>query len=395
MVTCCLNSEAIKAKVCISFCAIKLAALINAATNLEQAEIAGMALTLLTQLQTQPSIYAATWPLLQPRIAQLCTITQPPDIALKAKHFLLQQIRGDALRTSQVLNALNAAVPAIPMHQIIDILRGWCQFVSYHLLERTALLTGIVQANITAQKIGVFTAAALSGINFSLCSQAERQALRDHLLSAPLATDINSTLYRQHIRLGFDAACSSTAEVLGSKVLSESGKLKLLEILYLSSGFINSRATNEHLLDVLDMRDAAKISRGFSLQAIEIILKHGKLNSTQFNTVLAWLEDEFEKDKYTVFTNPATLEDIGDLAIYALAEQRQQYLALYQSFRPHMTRDFIQAEIVRINHRVEMKEVPENFGSTLIFQLQQFFATSVVDTAVGINHLHDRKSESK
>jgi hypothetical protein len=143
------------------------------------------------------------------------------------------------------------------------------------------------------------------------------------------------------------------------------------------------------------VRLTPNISRDFKLQTIGLILNHGQATRTQLKEILTWLKGEFETDTYTVFTNPAALGDIGDSAIYALTTQRDQYLALYQNFRPHMTRDFIQTEIAEISQQVLTKEMPEDFGATLIFQLRQFLSTAKIDAGVSDDGQYDRKSESK
>jgi hypothetical protein len=41
------------------------------------------------------------------------------------------------------------------------------------------------------------------------------------------------------------------------------------------------------------------------------------------------------------------------------------------------------------------KEIPEDFGATLIFQLRQFLSTAKIDAGVSDDGQYDRKSESK
>jgi hypothetical protein len=392
MVACCLNSQAVKAEVSLSLDAEKYAALIYFATNFEQTDVAEMALVLLGQLQAQQATQLAIWPLLQPKIVQLCSTDLTLAVAEKAKLFLFAQIRGDAQKTSQVLNVLGAAVPAISLRQTLNTLRAWGQLVRLNHAEQTALLRGIVQSNTSAKNMGVFIAAVMSGLHLGQLPHAERDALRDQLLAIPMAIGINTALYRQNMRLGFDAACSSTLDVIMSQALSEPEKLKRLEILYISSEFIDAQSSNIHFSEVLR---SAHISRDFQLQAIGLILHHGQATNIQFKTILAWVQSEFEKDIHTVFTNPETLKDIDKAAVVALAEQRQQYLILYQNFRPHMTPVFIHAEIEKISRQILAKEIPDDFGKTLIFQLQQFLSTAAAQTVVSINRQHDRKSESK
>jgi hypothetical protein len=60
-----------------------------------------------------------------------------------------------------------------------------------------------------------------------------------------------------------------------------------------------------------------------------------------------------------------------------------------------MTHDFIHAEIAHINLRVLGKEMPEDFGATLIFQLQQFLSTAKIGAGVSDDGQYDRKIESK
>ncbi|QJC55808.1 hypothetical protein HC248_01091 [Polaromonas vacuolata] len=268
----------------------------------------------------------------------------------------------------------------------------WGERDSRHEPERLALLTGIVQANTSSQKMAVFMAAVMSGINLRQRPQEWREALHEQLLAIPTAERIDPTLYRQCLRLGFDAACGNTSAVLKSPVLTAPEKLQLLEILYISSAVTNAQATHEHLSKVLL---TPKTTRDFKLQAIGLIFHHGKPSYFQFKAILTWLKREFKTDTQTVFTNPAAIGDIGDEAIYALADQRQQYLALYQNFRPHMTRDFIQLEIAQINRQVAAEEIPEDFGATLIFQLRQFLSPAVIDTGIKDYRQFDRKRDSK
>jgi hypothetical protein len=240
--------------------------------------------------------------------------------------------------------------------------------------------------------MAVLMAAVMNGIGLRQRPQGAREALRDQVLAIPMAEGIDPTPYRQGIRLGFEAACGNTSAVLESPVLSAPEKLQFLEILYSSGSFLSAQATHEELSK---LRLMPKTSRDFKLQAIGFVLNHGQASSTQFKEILTWLKGEFITDPHTVFTNLATLGDIGDSAIYALTTQRDQYLALYQNFRPHMTRDFIQTEIAEISQQVATKEMPEDFGATLIFQLGQFLSTAVIDTAVKDDRQFDRKSESK
>jgi hypothetical protein len=259
------------------------------------------------------------------------------------------------------------------------------------------LQTVIVQANTTPQKMAVLMAAMMSGLNISQRPLEEREALRDQVLAIPMAEGIDPTLFREHMRLGLRAACGNTSAMLDSPVLSAPEKLQLLEILYSSRNFLSAQVTQDELLR---MQSTANISLDLKLRAIELILTHGKANSFQFKTILTWLKAEFKRDpqtgeltnRPTVFSNPSTLGDIGDAAIFALTEQRDQYLALYQNFRPHMTRDFIQEEIEHIERRVSGKEMPQDFGATLIFQLQQFLSIDWPMSALEEERMFDRKS---
>ncbi|WP_168920739.1 hypothetical protein [Polaromonas vacuolata] len=372
--------------------------LVHAATTAGEPEVANNALELLQLLNVNPHINVAIWPLLQPRLAQLWVVAQQPIAFYSTTNFLFEQIRGDAQKIRQVLNALNAAIPAISMRRSIDTLRDWGEAASRQEPHQLALLTGIVQANTTPQKMAVFTAAVMSGINLLQRPLEDREALRDQLLAIPMAEGIDPGPYRQHMRLGFDAACSNTAAVIESQFLPAREKLQLLEIIYSLGEFLSTQTTQEELSKI---RLITNISRDFKLQAIGLILNHGQAIEIQFKEILAWLKGEFKKDPHTVFTNPATLGDIGDEAIYALAEQRQQYLTLYQNFRPHMTCDFIQAEIAHINLSVLEKEMPADFGATLIFQLRQFLPIAMIDSDsdsdsdVKDDRQYDRKSESK
>jgi hypothetical protein len=388
------NSVVIDAALWATLGAAGRAAVVTAATNPAEPAVAGKALILLSTLAANSVVIKVElWHLLQPRLAQLWAVTTQPSAAKQeATVFLFNQIRGDAQRTSQALNVLNTAIPTISIRRSIDTLRGWGELVSRNEPAQLALLTGIVQANISAQKMAVFIAAVMSGFNLWQRPLGAREALRDQLLAIPMAEGIDPTLYRQHMRLGFDIACGNTGAVIGNQVLSEPEKLQLLEVIYQSPGFLNAQVTQENLLRV---ESTLKTSRDFKLQAIGLLLNHGQATSDQFKKILTWLKGEFKTDKHTVFTDPATLGDIGDTAIYALTEQRQQYLALYQNYRPHMTRDFIQAEIAHINHQVTTKEIPEAFGSILIFQLRQFLPTAKIDAGVNDDGRYDSKSESK
>jgi hypothetical protein len=366
--------------------------LINAATTVGEPKVVLRALELLNFWQETPEINAAIWPLLQPRLAQLWAVSQLPNVEQKASRFLFNQIQGNIYRTRQALNALIVVTPATSMRNTIAALREWGARVGHLEPERLALLTGIVQANTTAQKMAVLTTAVMSGIDIRNHPRDEREALRDQLLAMPLAEGIDPEPYRQRVRLGFDAACGNTSAMLESPVLSAPEKLQLLETLYSSRGFLSDQLAQQELSKIRLMPNT---SRDFKLQAIGLILNHGQASSTQFKEILTWLKGEFETDKHTVFTNPATLGDIGDEAIYALAEQRQQYLSLYQNFGTHMTRDFIQEEIAQINQRVTAEEIPRDFGETLIFQLQQFLSTARTNTGIEDNRQFDSKSESK
>ncbi|WP_168920740.1 hypothetical protein [Polaromonas vacuolata] len=388
------NSVVIDAQLWATLGAAERAAVVTAATNPAQPAAAEKALILLSTLAASSvGIKVELWHLLQPRLAQLWAVTTQPSAAKQdAAVFLFNQIRGDAQRTSQALNVLNAAIPAISIRRSIDTLRGWGELVSRHEAAQLPLLTGIVQANISAQKMAVFLAAVMSGFNLWQHPLEEREALRDQLLAIPLAEGIDPTLYRQHMQLGFDAACGNTVAVIESKFLPAPEKLQLIEIIYSSREFLSAQVTQEELSKI---QFTPHMSREFKLQAIELLLNHGKANSSQFKGILTWLKGEFKTDKHTVFTNPVTFGNISDTEIYALAEQRQQYLALYQNFRPHMTRDFIQAEIAEISQQVSTKEMPEDFGATLIFQLRQFLSTAKIDAGVNDDGRYDSKSESK
>jgi hypothetical protein len=374
--------------------AAERAAVVTAATSTAQPAIAEKALLLLTVLAVQSAVIKVElWQLLQPRLAQLWAVTaQPSAVKQDATHFLFNQIRGDARRTCQALNVLNAAIPAISMRRSIDTLRGWGEEVSRHEPNQLPLLTGIVQADISPQKMAVFLAAVMSGFTLWQRPLEEREALRGQLLAIPMAEGIDPTLYRQHMGLGFDAACGNTGAIFDSQDLSEPEKLQLLEVIYQSPEFLSAQVTQENLLGV---QSTPNISRDLKLKSIGLILNHGRANSFQFKAILTWLKGEFKTDTHTVFTDPATLEDISDSEIYALTEQRQQYLALYQNFRSHMTRDFIQTEIATVTQQVTTKEIPKNFGATLIFQLRQFLSTAKIDAGDSDDGRYDSKSESK
>jgi hypothetical protein len=366
--------------------------LIITATTVEKPKIASVAIYLLRILNKNSRINTEIWPLLQPRLAQLWAVTPLQNNERMASNFLFKQIRGDANKIRQALNALNAAIPAISMRHTIATLREWGEQNRHDTPERAALLTGIVQTHTTPQKMAVLTTAVMSGINIRQRPQGEREALRDQLLAIPLAEEIDPTLYRKRMRLGFDVACGNTSAVIDSQDLSDPEKLQLLEVIYCSPGFLTAQATQENFSKMLL---APNISRDFKLQAIGLILNHGRANPFQLKTALTWLKGEFKKDTYTVFTSLGDTGDIGDAAIYALAVQRQQYLSLYRNFQPHMTYSFIQTEIENIHFRVAIKEVPENFGTTLIFQLQQFLSTAGLDTAAKDDRKFEKKSESK
>ncbi|WP_168921612.1 hypothetical protein [Polaromonas vacuolata] len=366
--------------------------LINAATTVGEPKIVLRALELMNFWQEIPEIKAEIWPLLQPRLAQLWAVSQLPNVEQKASRFLFNQIQGNIYRARQALNALIVAPPTISMHNTIAALRLWGREVSHDLPERLALLTGIVQANTTAQKMAVFTTAVMSGIDIRNHPRDVREALRNQLLAIPMAEGIDPEPYRQRMRLGLDAACGNTYTVLESPVLSVPEKLQLLETLYSSRGFLSAQLAQQELSKIRLMPNT---SRDFKLQVIGLILNHGQASSTQFKEILTWLKGEFETDTHTVFTNPETLGDITDEQIYALAEQRQQYLSLYQNFGTHMTHDFIQEEIAQINLRVTAEEIPRDFGETLIFQLRQFLSTVGTNTGVKDDRQFDSKNESK
>jgi sugar diacid utilization regulator len=414
------NSDARKADLWATLGATGRAALVAAATSLAQPAVAKQALSLLSHLTANSNVIkaelwatlgaagregliiaattagepeVASMAIVQPRLAQLWEVTTQPSVVKQtATNFLFAQIRGNAQRTRQALNVLNAAAPAIFMRHTIATLREWGKRVGHHEPERLALLTGIVQANTSSQKMAVFIAAVMSGINLRQRPQGEREALRDQVLAIPMEEGINPTPYRQRMRLVFDAATTNTSAVLESPVLSASEKLQLLEILYIFEPYLNPLEVHEELSKV---RLRPNTSRDFKVKAIGLLLNHGQASSTQFKEILAWLKGEFATDTHTVFTNPDTLGNITDEEIYALAEQRQQYLSLYQNFGSHMTRDFIQAEIARINQQVMTKEIPEDFAATLIFQLRQFLSTAAIGTTVKDHGRYDSKSESK
>jgi hypothetical protein len=386
------NSDVRKAELWVTLVAAGREGLIIAATTAGEPAVAMRAIELLSTWQDNPHINTAIWPLLQPRLTQLWAVTQRPAVKGAATKFFLEQIRGDAHKTSQALNALNTAIPAISMRHTIDTLGRWGGQVVFNKPNQLALLTGIAQANTSPQKMTVFMTVVLSRVALIYLRQEAREALCNQVLAIPMAEGIDPTPYRQGIRLGFEAACGNTSAVLESPVLSAPEKLQVLEILYSSGRFLSAQATHEELSK---LRLMPKTSLDFKLQAIGFILNHGQVSSTQFKEILTWLKGEFKTDKHTVFTNPATLGDIGDEAIYALVEQRQQYLALYQNFQPRMRRYFIQAEMAEISQQVLTKEIPEDFGATLIFQLQQFLSTAEIESDVEDELEFDSKSESK
>jgi hypothetical protein len=288
------------------------------------------------------------------------------------------------------------------MRRTIDALGQWGKRSSQYWAgtERLALYTGIVQANTTPQKIAVYIAAVMSGMYLWRYSREWREELRNQVLAIPVAAGVDPTLHRQHMRIGLDAACGNTAAVIESQVLTAAEKLQLLEILYSSREFLSAQATQDELSRV---QLTPHLSRDLKLRAIELILTHGQANNFQFKTILTWLKGEFKRDpqtgeltnRPTVFSNPDTLGDIGVEEIFALTTQRQQYLALYQYFRPHMTHYSIQEEIEHINLRVSGKEMPQDFGAILIHQLRQFQSTAGTDSALEDERQYDRKIESK
>jgi hypothetical protein len=263
------NSDVIKAELWVTLGAAGGEGLIVAATTAGEPEVAGMAIV-------------------QPRLAQLWAVTQRPAVKEVATNFFFEQIQGDAHKTRQALNALNAAIPAVSMRHTIATLGQWGVRVRQHEPNRLALLTGIVQANTSPQKMAVLMAAVMNGIGLRQRPQGAREALRDQVLAIPMAEGIDPTPYRQGIRLGFEAACGNTSAVLESPVLSAPEKLQFLEILYSSGSFLSAQATHEELSK---LRLMPKTSRDFKLQAIGLILNHGTASSTQFKEILAWLKD--------------------------------------------------------------------------------------------------------
>ncbi|WP_168922520.1 hypothetical protein [Polaromonas vacuolata] len=376
--------------------------LIIAATTPGEPEVAWMAIDLIRNLQKNWHIDTPIWPLLQPRLALLWAVNQRQAVGHGATDFLYEQIQGNAHRTSQALNALSEVNPTTSMRRTIDALGQWGKRSSQYWAgtERLALYTGIVQANTTPQKIAVYMAAVMSGMNLWRYSREWREELRDQVLAIPVAAGVDPTQHRQHMRIGLDTACGNTAAVIESQVLSVPEKLQLLEILYSSREFLSAQTTQDELSRV---QLTPHLSRNLKLQAIELILTHGQANRFQFKTILTWLKGEFKRDpqtgeltnRSTVFSNPSTLGDIDDEEIFALTTQRQQYLALYQNFRPHMTHDFIQEEIEHIERRVSGKEMPQDFGAILIHQLRQFQSTARTDSALEDERQYDRKIESK
>jgi hypothetical protein len=386
-------------RICAALGAAGREGLIIAATTPGEPEVAWMAIDLIRNLQKKWHIDTPIWPLLQPRLAQLWAVNQRQAVGHGATDFLYEQIQGNAHRTSQALNALSEVNPTTSMRRTIDALGQWGKRSSWYWAgtERLALYTGIVQANTTPQKIAVYMAAVMSGMTLWRDPREWREELRDQVLAIPVAAGVDPTLHRQHMRIGLDAACGNTAAVIKSQVLTAPEKLQLLEILYSSRNFLSAQATQDELSRV---QLTSHLSLDFKLQAIGLILTHGQASRFQFKEILTWLERVFKRDPQTgeltdsptVFTNPDTLGDIGDAAIFALTEQRDQYLALYQNFRPHMTRDFIQEEIKHIERRVSGKEMPQDFGATLIFQLQQFLLTEVTESVFGDERKFDSKS---
>jgi hypothetical protein len=368
--------------------------LIIAATTTEEIGVASIAIKLLNYFENHTSINTEIWPLLQPRLAQLWALTQRPIFKQQADNFLLKLIYLSDQRTRDVLDV---AITDVSLRHTIATLREWGRLAAdQQPAWRIMLQTVIVQTNITPQKMAVLMAAMMSGTNLWRSSYMWRVALRDQVLAIPMAEGIDPTLFREHMRLGLDAACGNSAAVIESQVLTAAEKLQLLEILY-SREFLSARVTQD---DLLRLQLTSHLSLDFKLQAIGLILTHGQASHFQFKEILTWFERVFKRDpqtgeltnRPTVFSNPSTLGDIGDAAIFALTEQRDQYLALYQNFRPHMTRDFIQEEIEHIERRVSGKEMPQNFGAILIHQLRQFLSIDWPMSALEEERMFDRKS---
>jgi hypothetical protein len=313
------NSDARKAELWTTLGTIGRERLIITATTAEEPVVARSAIEFLRRLQKIPHIQTEIWPLLQPRLEQLWIVTQRQDNQQAGSRFLFQQIRGNAQRTCQALNALNADIPATAMRYTIASLHEWGAQVGRRHLERTALLTGIVQANSTPQKMAVLMAAVMSGMNLWQRPLEQRLALRNQVLAIPMATSIDATPYRQRIGLGLDAVCGNTAAVLESQDLSDTEKLQLLEIIYLSPAFLNAEITQENLSRVLL---TPNISRNLKLGAMGLILHHGQPSPFQFKSILTWLKGEFKTDKHTVFTNLDTSAHIEFEASLALIPQR-------------------------------------------------------------------------
>jgi hypothetical protein len=389
-----INSDARQTDLWDSLGADDVRNLIIAATTAEEEGVAGRAISLFIYLKPSVRIRNEIWPVLKPRLAQLWALTKRPYVELQAKDFLLHLLYDNDQRTRDVLDV---AITDVSLRHTIAILREWGRLAGQKPKWRIMLQTFIVQAITTPQKMAVLMAAMMSGLNISQRPLEEREALRDQVLAIPMAEGIDPTLFREHMRLGLRAACGNTSAMLDSPVLSAPEKLQLLEILYSSRNFLSAQVTQDELLR---MQSTANISLDLKLRAIELILTHGKANSFQFKTILTWLKAEFKRDpqtgeltnRPTVFSNPSTLGDIGDAAIFALTEQRDQYLALYQNFRPHMTRDFIQEEIEHIERRVSGKEMPQDFGAILIHQLRQFLSIDWPMSALEEERMFDRKS---
>ncbi|WP_168923162.1 hypothetical protein [Polaromonas vacuolata] len=365
--------------------------LVASATTPEAKNVTKAALVLISKLQNQPLISMAIWPLLQPRLTQLWVAAQDPSLAENANALLFTQTNGNIAKIKQVLNALNAAVPVISVRNTIATFWAWALSANRREQDINALLSGIVQANSSPQRMGQIITAVVSGTTIGGVQPEQRQAIRERLLNLSATRPTLAIQYQQHVALGFDLGCCNSAAVLENQEITTLEKLNLLEIFYIYPGFLTQKETETQLASVLF---TPNISPDLMLGAIGLIFNHGQLGEPQFRAVCSCLVGKFEKEKYSIFSDLETDLTFASPAGQALAKQRQQYLALYQNFQPHMTPEFIKNEITQINQQVKESSMPRQLGQVITGQLQQFYEAVVTHEEVyakGIDSKLERK----
>ncbi|WP_168920683.1 hypothetical protein [Polaromonas vacuolata] len=372
LINLCFNSVARKAELWTSLLGTALTALVTAATTPAQPEVAELALRLLRLLQ--PAANEAVWILLQPRLANLWTMTQVPTTAQISNQFLFEQIRGNVDKTRQTFNALNAVSPSIAARKIALKINEWRQVNAGQAGMQEALLNAILQTDSSSQRMGVLLAITTNWFHVKVTPQNQRETIFNYFLTLSDAAGIDRNRYKNRLALMFDTVLTNVSAALNTPGLKDLEKLELIEHIYIFPGFLTANETQAQLTNVLF---APAISRDLKISVLGLILKHGQANTAQFHTLLNWLRGEFKKEKYTVFTDFGGTESTNVEEVESVLSQRHQYLMLYRDFKKHMTVDFIKAEIADINQQILIKKIPSDFGDILKYQLQNFLETLV------------------